>query len=270
MNNSGKHKADGFKLVGSIADFCSAAPILAVGNSVDLAHPFGIISDFRVYGAKIPEYVLSSPAAPFNESPDDLTVSNSASGAVGKAADAQSNRRMSRQDGGSENAEELARWQDLFSKFDEDGDGFLREEEFGRALALSDTQFTDDMVARLYSAVVSGPTAGIALSDLAHWLRPKQAQPSKDPAWAYLPETFVARSLGANASGVVAALIGATRRGVQEVSFWSCSALGNLATARQNRVKIICQGGMGALLGPCNSKNPALAVEAARALVMLR
>ena len=64
---SGKFKADGFKLVGYVSDFCSTSPIVSVGNSIELAHPFGIISNFRVYGAKIPEFVLSSPNAPFNE-----------------------------------------------------------------------------------------------------------------------------------------------------------------------------------------------------------
>lgn len=252
--------------MGSIADFCSAAPILSVGNSVDLAHPFGIISNFRVYGAKIPEYILSSPEAPFNESPDDMTVSDTALAAVSRATLGKSESTMR----SPENAEELARWQDLFTTFDEDGDGFLSEEEFQKALDLSDIKFAGDMVSRLYGVVVSDSAAGISLSDLAFWLRPKYTKPSKDPAWAYLPETHVTRSLGTHTSGVVPALIGATRRGVQEVSFWSCSALGNLATSRPNRVEIICNGGMGALLGPCNSNNPALAVEAARALVMLR
>jgi len=43
-----------------------------------------------------------------------------------------------------------------------------------------------------------------------------------------------------------------------------------LATAGPNRISIIRSGGVTMLLGPCNSADPELAVEASRALVMLR
>ena len=34
---------------------------------------------FRVYGSKIPEFILNCPDAPFNSSPDDLSVASAAS-----------------------------------------------------------------------------------------------------------------------------------------------------------------------------------------------
>ena len=264
-------------MVGSIPDFCSAAPILSVGNSVDLAHPFGIISNFRVYGAKIPEYILSTPFAPFNEAPDDITVSNKTfesrehAPKVAEAEVSLPRRPMSLEQRRLDDARERALWMDLFTALDTDADGFLLENEFGKALSHVNINFSDEMITKLYNKVAKDSQKGVDLHDFAFWLRPKdEARPSKDPAWAYLPETHIASLLGKDTSGVVMALIGATRRGVQEVSYWSCSALGNLAMLRHNRVKIICHGGIDALLGPCNSQNPALAVEAARALVMLR
>lgn len=263
-------------MVGIIPDFCSAAPILSVGNAVDLAHPFGIISNFRVYGSKIPEFVLNSPDTPFNSSPDNLsvTISASASGNFNLDSDTSvvdiQKPDFSKISGFHDNAEELARWHDLFSKFDKDGDGFLSEEEFTEALRVAEVNLSAEMVSKLFITVATDPAVGIHLSDFTFWLQPKQTSPSKDPAWAHLPERAAVQLLGEDASGVIPSLVAATQKGVQEISFWSCSALGNLASLQRNRIKIICAGGVDALLGPCNSKNPALAVEAARALVMLR
>ena len=87
------------------------------------------------------------------------------------------------------------------------------------ALTKSEIHFDNEMFLQLYATIASDSSAGISLSDLAFWLRPKEVQPSKDPAWAHLPETFISRSLGENAAGVIAALISATQRGVEEVSF---------------------------------------------------
>jgi hypothetical protein len=64
--------------------------------------------------------------------------------------------------------------------------------------------------------------------------------------------------------------VGVLKSGVNEVTVWACNALGNLATAGPNRISIIRSGGVTMLLGPCNSADPELAVEASRALVMLR
>ena len=69
---------------------------------------------------------------------------------------------------------------------------------------------------------------------------------------------------------ILAALTGVLRQGVNEVTIWACSALGNLATAGSNRICIIRSGGVAMLLGPCNSTDPQVSVEAARALVLLR
>ena len=60
------------------------------------------------------------------------------------------------------------------------------------------------------------------------------------------------------------------QKGADEVTIWVCNALGNLATAGSNRICIIRNGGVIMLLGPCNSNDPLLALEAARALVLLR
>lgn len=66
------------------------------------------------------------------------------------------------------------------------------------------------------------------------------------------------------------ALVGVLSNGVNEVTIWACNALGNLASAGQNRISIIRSGGVAMLLGPCNSTDAELAVEASRALVLLR
>ena len=55
--------------VGVIQDWTSTAPVLSIGNAVDLKHPFGVISDFRVYQCKIPENMLIDNRCPFNISP---------------------------------------------------------------------------------------------------------------------------------------------------------------------------------------------------------
>jgi hypothetical protein len=69
---------------------------------------------------------------------------------------------------------------------------------------------------------------------------------------------------------ILAALTGVLRQGVNEVTIWACNALGNLATAGSNRICIIRSGGVAMLLEPCNSTDPQVSVEAARALVLLR
>ena len=56
------------------------------------------------------------------------------------------------------------------------------------------------------------------------------------------------------------ALVGLFQGGVDEVTIWACNALGNLATAGQNRISIIRSGGVSMLLGPCNSADAELAV----------
>ena len=69
---------------------------------------------------------------------------------------------------------------------------------------------------------------------------------------------------------ILAALTGVLQKGANEVTIWTCNALGNLATAGTNRINIIRNGGVSMLLGPCNSSDPQLVLEAARALVLLR
>ncbi len=67
----------------------------------------------------------------------------------------------------------------------------------------------------------------------------------------------------------ITAIVGVVSYGVDEVSFWACNAIGNLATSRWNRLNIIKGGGISSLLYLCSSPNQHLAIEAARALVML-
>jgi hypothetical protein len=55
--------------VGLIKDWTSKAPLLSIGNAVDTLHPFGVISDFRVYLNTLPQSMVQDSNVPFNTSP---------------------------------------------------------------------------------------------------------------------------------------------------------------------------------------------------------
>ena len=57
------------KQVGVIPNWTSTSPILSIGNASDLMHPFGVISDFRLYKGVIPKSLLEEDASLLNISP---------------------------------------------------------------------------------------------------------------------------------------------------------------------------------------------------------
>jgi hypothetical protein len=285
--------------VGVIDDWTSTAPILSIGNAVDLLHPFGVISDFRIFRSKIPRNMLINRSCPFNVSPRTKMFSGGLGGILG--------------------SQEVGY---IGSNGDEE------EGEEGEGLSQFPTNFTRKLngirpkVAKRTSLRTSARNAMLVHNALteahektltktkgyerkkmgigSHNLSMVQDVSTLQP-WTLLDECLVHLKLGGENQGVslvfiivviiilrecfltflqliyvvfkkkiLTALTGALQKGADEVTIWACNALGNLATAGSNRICIIRNGGVIMLLGPCNSNDPLLALEAARALVLLR